>query len=280
MRAGENRGILSRVLTIYKQTFIFQIFCLFFFWKLKPLCPFRPVLRVGNSVMLPGTPVGTQAGWAGSEDLTSSKGSPRTGEGHELLPFQEKSPGKCEDPWTDPRGIVPHLQRSFFQSKANYCFGQQAGLCPPLPGICSCNTSAIRDLFSGYSLLQHLSQPRYLMSFLLLSPGKFLEPPLISPPEDEGKVNVTRPQRHSNGTVTLQCGAHRELKQVGISFPCLLSLSCSLGQDFWRREHRLSWDNHSSSAESKPGFVFCAAPELFLGGGASAREAVASPLPV
>lgn len=35
MRAGENRGILSRVLTIYKQTFIFQIFHLFFFWKLK-----------------------------------------------------------------------------------------------------------------------------------------------------------------------------------------------------------------------------------------------------
>lgn len=131
MRAGENRGILSRVLTIYKQTFIFQIFHLFFFWKLKPPCPFRPVLWVGSGVTLQGTPVGMQAGWAGSEDLTSSKGSPRTREGHELLPFQEESPGKCEDPWTDPRGKVPRLQRSCFHSKANYCFGQHAGLWPP-----------------------------------------------------------------------------------------------------------------------------------------------------
>lgn len=79
------------------------------------------------------------------------------------------------------------------------------------------------------------------MSFLLLSPGKFLEPPLISPPEDEGKANVSRPQGHSNSTVTLRCGAHGELEQVGISFPCLLSLSCFLGQGFWRKEHWLSW---------------------------------------
>lgn len=47
MRAGENRGILSRVLTVYKQTFIFRIFHLFFFWKLKAPtlpCSFRSTL--------------------------------------------------------------------------------------------------------------------------------------------------------------------------------------------------------------------------------------------
>lgn len=45
MRAGENRGILSRVLTIYKQTFIFPIFHLFFFRK-RELPPFPGPLEL------------------------------------------------------------------------------------------------------------------------------------------------------------------------------------------------------------------------------------------
>lgn len=74
MRAGENRGILSRVLTIYKQTFIFQIFHLCCFWKLKlphphPR-PFRPVLWVESGDTLLVTLVGTQAQWARSKDST------------------------------------------------------------------------------------------------------------------------------------------------------------------------------------------------------------------
>lgn len=39
MRAGENRGILSRVLTIYKQTFIFQIFSSLLLLEIKAPTP-------------------------------------------------------------------------------------------------------------------------------------------------------------------------------------------------------------------------------------------------
>jgi len=92
MRAGENRGILSRVLTIYKQTFIFQIFHLLFFWKLK--APSPPPLQTcaagrarchttrdtgsdtGNmDSTLPQPHQAGESGWGKPQDLSSEAGA-------------------------------------------------------------------------------------------------------------------------------------------------------------------------------------------------------------